>query len=201
MARLEKAFNWPYKRPTCTASKLKTMHPGRFASIPFRGVAAGTGLTRTVSPRSVCASIPPAMVAHGPFVMALAQLRYLVAIADSGLNITLAAERVHATQPELSKQLRQLEEEHGFQLFLRRGKSLDAVARAGQHVLERARTILAEAANVARSPPTCATGRAASCASPPRIHRHDSRSRRRSARCRNAIRRSACICSQPAMPK
>jgi DNA-binding transcriptional LysR family regulator len=80
--------------------------------------------------------------------MTLTQLRYLVAIADSGLNITLAAERVHATQPGLSKRLRQLEDELGFQLFVRRGKSLDAVTDAGQHVLERARIILAEAANI-----------------------------------------------------
>ncbi|KRE90591.1 CysB family transcriptional regulator [Frateuria sp. Soil773] len=80
--------------------------------------------------------------------MTLTQLRYLVAIADSGLNITLAAERVHATQPGLSKQLKQLEDELGFQLFIRKGKSLDAVTHAGRHVLERARTILAEAANI-----------------------------------------------------
>jgi DNA-binding transcriptional LysR family regulator len=80
--------------------------------------------------------------------MTLTQLRYLVAIADSSLNITLAATRVHATQPGLSKQLRQLEDELGFQLFVRKGKSLDAVTQAGRHVLERARTILAEAANI-----------------------------------------------------
>lgn len=80
--------------------------------------------------------------------MTLVQLRYLVAIADSRLNITLAAERVHATQPGLSKQLRQLEDELGFQLFVRKGKSLDTVTHAGRQVLERARTILAEAANI-----------------------------------------------------
>ncbi len=80
--------------------------------------------------------------------MTLTQLRYLVAIADSGLNITLAAERVHATQPGLSKQLRQLEDELGFQLFVRKGKSLDVVTHAGRQVLERARMILAEAANI-----------------------------------------------------
>ena len=55
--------------------------------------------------------------------MTLTQLRYLVAIADSGLNITQAAERVHATQPGLSKQLKQLEDELGFQLFTRKGRS------------------------------------------------------------------------------
>lgn len=80
--------------------------------------------------------------------MTLTQLRYLIAIADAGLNITLAAERVHATQPGLSKQLKQLEDELGFQLFMRRGKSLDTVTPAGQQVLERARVILAEAANI-----------------------------------------------------
>ena len=80
--------------------------------------------------------------------MTLTQLRYLVAIADAGLNITLAAERVHATQPGLSKLLRQLEDELGFQLFHRKGRSLHAITQAGTHVLERARTILAEAANI-----------------------------------------------------
>lgn len=80
--------------------------------------------------------------------MTLTQLRHLIAIADSGLNITLAAERVHATQPGLSKQLRQLEDELGFQLFVRKGKSLDAVTHAGEQVIERARIILAEAANI-----------------------------------------------------
>lgn len=80
--------------------------------------------------------------------MTLTQLRHLIAIADSGLNITLAAERIHATQPGLSKQLRQLEDELGFQLFVRKGKSLDAVTHAGEQVIERARVILAEAANI-----------------------------------------------------
>lgn len=80
--------------------------------------------------------------------MTLTQLRYLIAIADAGLNITLAAERVHATQPGLSKQLKQLEDELGFQLFARKGKSLDAVTLAGEQVIERARLILTEASNI-----------------------------------------------------
>lgn len=80
--------------------------------------------------------------------MTLTQLRYLVAIADSGFNITQAAERVHATQPGLSKQLKQLEDELGFQLFLRKGRSLEGVAPAGVRVIESARRILAEAANI-----------------------------------------------------
>ena len=79
--------------------------------------------------------------------MTLTQLRYLVAIADSGLNITQAAERVHATQPGLSKQLKQLEDELGFQLFTRKGRSLESIAPAGVRVIEHARKVLAEVAN------------------------------------------------------
>ena len=80
--------------------------------------------------------------------MTLTQLRYLTAIADSGLNITLAAERVHATQPGLSKQLKQLEDELGFLLFLRKGRSLEAITPAGERVLAHARRILDEASNI-----------------------------------------------------
>jgi DNA-binding transcriptional LysR family regulator len=76
--------------------------------------------------------------------MTLLQLRYLAAIADAGLNITVAARNIGATQPGVSKQLRQIEDELGFQLFVRRGKSLEAVTNAGQEVLDRARVILAE---------------------------------------------------------
>ncbi|WP_411833020.1 LysR family transcriptional regulator [Pseudoxanthomonas mexicana] len=80
--------------------------------------------------------------------MTLTQLRYLVAIADADLNITLAAARVHATQPGLSKQLKQLEDELGFLLFVRKGRSLEAITQAGGEVIERARALLAEANNI-----------------------------------------------------
>jgi LysR family transcriptional regulator, cys regulon transcriptional activator len=80
--------------------------------------------------------------------MTLTQLRYLVAIADAGFNITLAAERVHATQPGLSKQLKQLEDELGFLLFARKGRSLEAITAGGVQILEHARRILAEAGNI-----------------------------------------------------
>lgn len=77
--------------------------------------------------------------------MTLTQLRYLAAIVDAHLNITVAARNVGATQSGLSKQVKQIEEELGFQLFVRRGKSLEAVTSAGLEVLERVRVILAEA--------------------------------------------------------
>lgn len=80
--------------------------------------------------------------------MTLTQLRYIVSIADSGLNITTAANRIHATQPGISKQLKQLEGELGFQLFTRKGKSLNAITPAGRQVIGRARTILEEAGSI-----------------------------------------------------
>ncbi|HEX7340737.1 MAG TPA: LysR substrate-binding domain-containing protein [Rhodanobacteraceae bacterium] len=80
--------------------------------------------------------------------MTLTQLRYIVSIADSGLNITLAAERIHATQPGVSKQLKQLEGELGFQLFARKGKSLSAITPAGQQVIARARVILEQSRSI-----------------------------------------------------
>jgi DNA-binding transcriptional LysR family regulator len=80
--------------------------------------------------------------------MTLTQLRYLVAIADSGLNITVAAGRVHATQPGLSKQLKQLEDELGFLLFTRKARSLEAITPAGEQVIAHARIMLAEAGNI-----------------------------------------------------
>ena len=49
--------------------------------------------------------------------MTLKQLRYLIGIVDSGLNITAAAERLYTSQPGISKQLKQLEAELGMQLF------------------------------------------------------------------------------------
>ena len=56
--------------------------------------------------------------------MTLTQLRYLVAIADSDLSVTIAAERVNGTQPGLSKQIKQLEDELGFLIFTRGARSL-----------------------------------------------------------------------------
>jgi LysR family cys regulon transcriptional activator len=80
--------------------------------------------------------------------MTLTQMRYLVAILEAGLNISLAAERVNATQPGLSKQLKLLEEELGFQIFVRKGKSLDRLSPVGEEVVESARLVLAEVSNI-----------------------------------------------------
>ncbi len=80
--------------------------------------------------------------------MTLQQLKYLLAIADSGLNITAAAERLYTSQPGISKQLKLLEQELGVQLFTRKGKSLVAITPAGRDVIARARKIVREVQNI-----------------------------------------------------
>jgi len=82
--------------------------------------------------------------------MKLQQIRYLLAIADNGLNITAAAERLYTSQPGVSKQLKLLEEELGLQLFSRKGKSLSGVTAAGEQIIERARIIMQEVDNISR---------------------------------------------------
>ncbi len=80
--------------------------------------------------------------------MKLQQLKYLLAIADNGLNITVAAERLFTSQPGVSKQLKLLEDELGMQLFTRKGKSLADITPAGQQVIDRARLIMREVDNI-----------------------------------------------------
>ena len=80
--------------------------------------------------------------------MKLQQLKYLLAIADNGLNITAAADRMYTSQPGVSKQLKLLEEELGMQLFTRKGKSLGGITPAGHQVIDRARIIMREADNI-----------------------------------------------------
>ncbi len=63
--------------------------------------------------------------------MELRVLRYFLAVADAG-NLTRAAERLHMTQPSLSRQLGALERELGCQLLVRgkRGVSLTPEGRS-----------------------------------------------------------------------
>jgi len=82
--------------------------------------------------------------------MKLHQLRYLAAVAQSGLNITAAAEKLHTSQPGVSKQIKLLEDELGFQIFVRDGRTLTRVTAAGQQVIDRAIRILREVQNIKR---------------------------------------------------
>lgn len=80
--------------------------------------------------------------------MTLKQLKYLLGVVDNGLNITAAAERLYTSQPGISKQLKQLEEEVGVSLFARKGKSLVALTPAGVQVVEYARRIGRDVDNI-----------------------------------------------------
>lgn len=80
--------------------------------------------------------------------MELSQLRYLVAVAETG-NFTRAAERSHVTQPSLSQQILNLESEVGHKLFHRLGRKA-VLTEAGAVFLERARRILFEVENASR---------------------------------------------------
>lgn len=82
--------------------------------------------------------------------MKLHQLRYLAAVAQTGLNITAAAEKLHTSQPGVSKQIKLLEDELGFQIFVRDGRNLSRVTPEGQQVIDRAIRILREVQNIKR---------------------------------------------------
>src|SRR5258708_34480418 len=57
--------------------------------------------------------------------MELRHLRYFVAVADAG-NLTVAAQRMlHTSQPSLSRQIRDLEDEVGTPLLTRRARGVD----------------------------------------------------------------------------
>lgn len=80
--------------------------------------------------------------------MELHQLRYVLAVADTG-NFTRAAERSNITQPSLSQQIINLEREVGHKLFHRLGRKA-VLTEAGAVFMERARRILFEVENAAK---------------------------------------------------
>jgi LysR family cys regulon transcriptional activator len=82
--------------------------------------------------------------------MKLHQLRYLVTVAQNGLNITAAARALHTSQPGISKQIRLLEEELGFQIFERNGRNISRITTAGKAVIAHAVRLMEEAENIRR---------------------------------------------------
>lgn len=74
--------------------------------------------------------------------MKLQQLRFILAIAESDLNITQASQKLYTSQPGVSKQLRLLEEELGIEIFTRNGKNLVGITEHGQVVLDKAYAIM-----------------------------------------------------------
>ncbi len=82
--------------------------------------------------------------------MNLQQLKYLCAVVDHGLNVSDAAEALFTSQPGISKQIRQLEDELGLSVFVRQGKRLASLTPAGEIVVQTARRAMREIANLRR---------------------------------------------------
>jgi DNA-binding transcriptional LysR family regulator len=80
--------------------------------------------------------------------MELRHLRYFIAVAEEQ-NVTRAAARLHLSQPPLSRQVRDLEEELGVNLFHRAGKSVK-LTEAGRFFLTKAREIVCDAETAAQ---------------------------------------------------
>lgn len=89
--------------------------------------------------------------------MTLVQLRHLIALADSG-SFSRAAERVHLTQPALSRSIQSLEDELGAALFDRIGRRAELTP-MGREILERARLLVLDAQDLQERARATARGR------------------------------------------
>jgi len=80
--------------------------------------------------------------------MKLQQLRYLREVAKRGLNLSEAAETLHTSQPGISKQIRQLEDELGVDILVRHGKRVVDMTEPGRVILGIAERILQDTENL-----------------------------------------------------
>jgi LysR family cys regulon transcriptional activator len=77
-------------------------------------------------------------------------MRYIREVARQGMNVSVAAETLHTSQPGVSKQIQLLEEELGLQIFHRSGKRLTGVTEPGKIILDMAERMLREVENISR---------------------------------------------------
>jgi LysR family transcriptional regulator, cys regulon transcriptional activator len=82
--------------------------------------------------------------------MKLHQLRYVSEVVKQGLNISLAADSLHTSQPGVSKQIQLLEQELNLQIFERHGKRLTGVTEPGRNIVELAERVMRDMENIKR---------------------------------------------------
>src|SRR5437899_11961468 len=73
----------------------------------------------------------------------LRHLRYFVAVAEAESLTVAAGRKLHTSQPSLSRQIRDLEEEVGAQLLTRRARGIELTP-AGRTFLDHARLVLSQ---------------------------------------------------------
>ncbi|HLP78691.1 MAG TPA: LysR substrate-binding domain-containing protein [Candidatus Paceibacterota bacterium] len=88
--------------------------------------------------------------------MELRHLRYFVAVAETE-NVSRAALKLHVSQPALSRQIRDLEDELGFQLLERTAKSV-SLTEAGRVFLKEACALLKQTENAVEKARSVANG-------------------------------------------
>ncbi|MGA7625142.1 MAG: LysR family transcriptional regulator [Candidatus Acidiferrales bacterium] len=76
--------------------------------------------------------------------MELRHLRYFVAVAEAGSLTVAAQQKLHTSQPSLSRQIHDLEAEVGVQLLVRRARGIELTP-AGRVFLDHARSVLSQA--------------------------------------------------------
>ena len=79
------------------------------------------------------------------------QLRSVQETLRQNLNLTQVALALHTSQPGVSKQIRELEDELGVQIFVRNGKRLTGLTPPGRAVLQWVERVLAEQQNLKRA--------------------------------------------------
>lgn len=80
--------------------------------------------------------------------MKLHQLRYVSEVVKQGLNISVAAEALHTSQPGVSKQIQLLEDELSLQIFERHGKRLTGITEPGRNIVELAERVMRDMENI-----------------------------------------------------
>ncbi|MDD5033339.1 MAG: HTH-type transcriptional regulator CysB [Methylococcaceae bacterium] len=80
--------------------------------------------------------------------MKLQQLRYIWEISRNELNVSATADSLYTSQPGISKQVRQLEQELGISIFSRNGKQLTEITDAGKLIIALAGEILGKTQNI-----------------------------------------------------